>query len=348
MKNIELVAFTPGGAELGEILREKLRGEGHNCRLQVSKSVAEAKAEAEGVNLPAFDTLRSWTERAFETADALIIIGACGIAIRAIAPFVRDKFTDPAVLAVDEMGRFVQPLLSGHFGGANALAIEIAGFIGAQAVISTGTDVRGKFAVDVWAREQCLFIDGRDAAKRISAALLAGKSVAFESDFPVEGNLPGGVMRGGGELGFCVTLNENKRPFKYTLRLHPKIVTLGIGCRRGVGADIIENAVTSALAGANISCEAVRAVNSIDLKANEVGLIEFCRRWDVEFNTFSSERLRAQEGSFTRSEFVESTVGVDNVCERAAVASGGELILRKRGCDGVTVAVAALPYTVGF
>lgn len=342
MKSFEIVAFTPGGAGLGEFLVQKLREQGDSCTLQVSKNMAGR------LKIQAFESLRDWTEKAFEISDALVFIGACGIAVRAIAPYISDKFTDPAVLAVDEAGHFVVPLLSGHVGGANELAEKVAGMIGARAVITTATDVTGKFAVDVWARENGLIIDGRDAAKHITAALLAGENVSFESDFPVLGNLPDGVLREKCELGFCVTLNAAKEPFNETLRLYPKIVTLGIGCRRGVEADDIEEAVSSTLAEAGIPTEAVLGVNSIDLKADEEGLNRFCRRRNIKFRTYSAGQLQAVEGSFSQSEFVKDVTGVDNVCERAAIASGGRLILKKQKRNNVTVAAAALPFTAKF
>lgn len=342
MKKLEFLAFTPGGAGLGEFLVQSLREQGYSCTLQVSKSTADS------LQIPAFKSLRDWTEKAFGTSDALIFIGACGIAVRAVAPFVSDKYTDPAVLAVDEAGHFVVPLLSGHAGGANALAGRVADIIEAQAVISTATDVRGKFAVDVWAVENGLIIDGRDAAKHISAALIAGESVSFESDFPTLDDPPDGVLREKGNLGFCVTLDSAKKPFNETLRLFPKIVVLGIGCRKGIGMGKIEEAVSEVLAEANIPMRAVSEVNSIDLKADEEGLIQFCRHRKIKFTTYSAEQLQALEGSFGQSEFVKAVAGVDNVCERAAVVTGGRLILKKQKRDGVTVAAAALPFTVKF
>ena len=121
------------------------------------------------------DSLREWTENSFEECDALIYIGACGIAVRAIAPFVKDKFTDPAVISMDELGGYIIPLLSGHVGGANELAMEIANITGGVAVISTATDVNGAFAVDVFAKKNDLKLANKELAKLISADILDGK-----------------------------------------------------------------------------------------------------------------------------------------------------------------------------
>ena len=129
---------------------------------------------------PAFDTqvfrpagnLPELTARAFREADALIFVSACGIAVRAVAPFLCGKEQDPAVVAIDERCGFAVSLLSGHIGGANALACRIAEMTGAQAVITTATDVNGRFAVDEWAARQGLNLTDLQAAKRFAAALI--------------------------------------------------------------------------------------------------------------------------------------------------------------------------------
>ena len=102
-------------------------------------------------------TLANWTAAQFAQSDAIVFVGAVGIAVRAIAPHCRSKATDPAVVVLDECGRFAIPLLSGHLGGANDLARRLAKACGAVPVITTATDANGVFAVDEWAKHQhCL------------------------------------------------------------------------------------------------------------------------------------------------------------------------------------------------
>ena len=144
--------------------------------------------------------LSAWAGERFGDSDGLIFIGACGIAVRAIAPYIRDKKTDPAVLAADEKGRFVIPLLSGHLGGANELAERLAAGLAksgipAQAVLTTATDVNRRFAVDVFAKEHGLVLDQMKLAKEISAAVLAGEPVGLFSDFPFSGPVPEGLYK---------------------------------------------------------------------------------------------------------------------------------------------------------
>lgn len=320
-----ILAFTRRGAALGKVLAEAL-----DASLHVPvRFAAEVGAEA-------YDSLEGWTARMWGEKDALIFVGACGIAVRAIASHVKDKFTDPAVVSVDEAGRFVIPLLSGHVGGANELALRVAALTGGQAAISTATDVNGLFAVDVWARERDMAITDRTLAKEVSAALLEGKPVAFASDFGHP--CPQGLTVSPVELGVWVTWNTGNGPFARTLRLVPKGLILGIGCRRGTPRAAIEEAVSAALAGYEPA--AVERVATIDLKQNEPGLLDFCAAHNLPLSVYSAAELAAVEGDFTPSDFVKGITGVDNVCERAAVLAGGAILVPKQAKNGVTAAVA--------
>lgn len=320
-----IIAFTRRGAALGRTLADALGATLH----APARFAPEAGAAA-------YDSLEGWTAKAWTEADALLFVGAAGIAVRAIAPHVKDKFTDPAVVSVDEAGRFVLPLLSGHVGGANELAVKVAALTGGQAAVSTATDVNGIFAVDVWARERDMVITDRAAAREISAALLEGQPVGFASDFGHP--CPAGLTRGPAELGVWVTYRRGEGPFPRTLRLAPRALILGIGCRRGTPRAAIEAAADEALSG--YEPEAVARVATIDLKENEPGLLDFCAARGLPLSVYSAAELAAVEGDFTPSAFVQGVTGVDNVCERAAVRAGGAILEPKRAKNGVTTAVA--------
>lgn len=283
----------------------------------------------------------------FQWADAMIFVGAAGIAVREIAPFVWDKRTDPAVISVDELGRFVVPLLSGHIGGANELALKLADFLGAEPVITTATDINGKFSVDAWAAKQGLFMDSIGTAKAVSAEILE-RSVPLFSDFPIIGKLPTGVTAGStGKIGICISCCR-KNPFERTLLLVPPVVRLGIGCRRGTSAQAIKGAVETVLSENNIHPKAVKSVSSIDLKANEEGFLEFCQEKGITPSFYTAEELKAVPGKFTAAECVLWATGVENVCERAAMIGAKELLVKKTICNHVTVAAAAESWEVCF
>ena len=137
---------------------------------------------------------QTWTGAQFVQSDALIFVGAAGIAVRAIAPHCKSKTTDPAVVVVDECGRFAVPILSGHLGGANDLARAIAAVCGAVPVITTATDAHGIFAADEWAKHQNCMVLEPERIKLVSGKLLAGQPVYYRADFPVTGTVPSGLF----------------------------------------------------------------------------------------------------------------------------------------------------------
>lgn len=327
-----VIAFTRRGAALGRVLADGLC-----ATLHAPGRFAGA------VNARSYESLETWTAEHWRSADALVFIGAAGIAVRAVAPHVKDKFTDPAVVSVDELGRFAVPLLSGHVGGANELAARIAALTGAQAVVSTATDVNGLFAVDVWARKRGMDITDRTLAREISAALLEGKPVGFKSDF---GHARPGGLTARGALGVWVTCRTGAGPFEKTLRLVPRVLTLGVGCRRGTAEEAIAAVVDEALE--DYDRAAVAGVATIDLKKNEAGLLALCTHSQWPLTAYTAEALAGAAGAFTSSSFVRDVTGVDNVCERAAVlASGGDIVIPKRAKNGVTVAVAQRSLPLG-
>lgn len=283
----------------------------------------------------------------FASSEILVFVGSCGIAVRKIAPYVHDKRTDPAVLCVDELGTFVIPLLSGHIGGANALARKLAESLHATPVITTATDINRKFSVDTWATEHGCAISSMKLAKAVSAAILEG-DIPLKSDFPIVGNLPNGVIPGeNGNLGIYMTITD-KEPFENTLRLTPKLLHLGIGCRRGTEKEAIANAVEQVFRENGLDFRAVKCAASIDLKQDEEGLLSFCKEQNIPIHFYTAEELTALPGDFTPSPFVQKVTGVDNVCERSALVGADNLIVKKTACHGVTVAVAMENWEVHF
>ena len=299
-----------------------------------------------------FEKISDLMRTSFPLYDAWICICACGIAVRAIAPYIESKQTDPAVVVMDEEGKFAVPVLSGHVGGANALAKRLSEMTGAQAVITTATDVGGRFSPDSFAAANELIITDFKAAKEIAAAVLRGEKIGITSDYPLR-NLPEELQRDAAcRSGMYIGEDATIHPYEITLRLIPKNIVLGIGCKRGTSADCIFLQADAALRGAGIIRERICAVATIDRKADEPGLLEYCKRLDVPLVTYTADQLMTAgscsgQTEFASSAFVRETVGVDNVCERSAVlCSGGRLILRKTAANGVTVAAAERPVII--
>jgi cobalt-precorrin 5A hydrolase len=311
----------------------------------------EAKAALEVEIKPLKEKLREWTKLQFQSADAIIYIGAAGIAVRAIAAFIHSKTTDPAVLVIDEQANFAIPLLSGHIGGANELAGQLALKLHCVPVITTATDLNGLFAVDVFAVKNNLFIANMEYAKKISAAVLKHEKIGITSDFELKGTLPDYITPAiEQDYGICITLDERSKPFPKTLNLIPRIITLGIGCKKGKSLEEIEELVLEVLELQNISIHAVRNVATIDLKKEEQGLLEFCEKYKLELNIYSSTQLEEVSGNFTESEYVKKITGIGNVCERAAIlgSSNGKMIQEKTAKNGVTVSITRREQVIYF
>ncbi len=184
--NISIICFSMTGLETGEKLQKALKTEGEQVTL-----AKKSRYLPDSVSI----STSQWAGEQFRTGkDGVIFIGACGIAVRSIAPYIAGKKTDPAVLVIDECGQFVISLLSGHLGGANELAVRCAGYLHATPVVTTATDLHSRFAVDVFAKKNGCAIFHMKAAKEASAALLAGEKIGFYSEFPWEGDLPDGLM----------------------------------------------------------------------------------------------------------------------------------------------------------
>ena len=374
---IGMICFTARGTAICRLLCRRFRDTGTESTGYVPRRFWKPEWEAEGIR-PQDKSLSEWTGSMFGQKRALVFIGAAGIAVRAIAPYVRDKMTDPPVVAADEAGHFCIPLLSGHVGGANELAERMADWLQGIPVITTATDVNGVFAVDVFAVRSGLCITDRKEAKEISAWLLDGGKVGFFCDpecrgaerasgsGPLKNRSSGRETEnvGYGTEDICrhnicrnsvcrhniwITFRNSERPTlspdkeAVFLRLVPKVVVVGVGCRKGTSPDILEGRVLKALESGNIDPAAVKALSTIDIKAGEEAVTRLAGRYGWELRTFTSGELLAVEGEFEESEFVRSTVGVGNVCERSCTARGGRLLIHKQAGEGVTVAAAIEP-----
>lgn len=330
--------------------------------------IAKVKCEA----LPEVsmkETVKACVDEYFEQVDAIVFVTASGIAVRSVAEHLTHKSKDPAIVCMDECSKHVISLVSGHAGGANALTQMLADVMWATPVITTATDVEGRFSIDDYAREHNLVVTDWEKAKAISAEVLTtGAEPVWMDEAEVlqeEEKNACEIRKEQKSTGIDGCENEiNVQELQIgshqviitpqdgsvdvqTLQLIPRCIVAGVGCKKGTPVDKIEHAVQDAFAKAGLRMEALCAVVSIDLKKEEAGLLEFCETRNVPFETYAAEELQAVPGTYSASEFVSGVTGVDNVCERSAVkyasehgANDGELLLRKQAQDGVTVALA--------
>lgn len=348
---LSIISFTEEGIRLSVKTAAVMHG--MECALYTKCS--RTVEEADGVSFFPGKT-GEWAGGQMQHGNALLFIGACGIAVRAIAPYITDKLHDSPVLVMDEKGKYVIPILSGHMGGANELARTLARALGAEPVITTATDINNKFAIDLFAGKNELTIVNKDGIARVSAKVLAGEKIIVSVEpghLDKKGKLPENV-----EIeeypplqkADVVITSEEKRP-EAAIWLRPKEYVIGIGCRKGKAEKEIEEFIKKHLDGAGISPEQIAVLSSIDVKKAEPGLLVWSRKNNVTFLTYTADELMQVEGNFHSSEFVRRQVGADNVCERAALMAcgpDGEIVYEKHAENGMTMAIARRKWRVSF
>ncbi len=296
-----------------------------------------------------FSDIFEAARKAFYDNDALIFICSCGIAVRSTAKLIKSKTEDPAVVVIDDCGRYVIPILSGHIGGANRIAEIIAENIGAISVITTATDSDGKFSPDLFAAANNLIICDINNAKEIAAAVLNNEKIGIKSDYPYKNPSCEISEKSVCRTGICISANTSQKPFDVTLNLVPKNIVVGIGCKKDTPCKTIKEQVEKAFLDAKISVKRICAAATINIKSEEKGLLEYCKSMGILMYTYTAGELMDTDGNFEVSDFVMLNTGADNVCERSAVRySGGKLVISKFAGNGVTVAAAEIPVTLDF
>ena len=233
-----------------------------------------SKTRADSMGIQTVKNLDDWTKESFASCDVLIFVGAMGICVRHIAPYLKSKDVDPAVIDIDEMARFTIPVSSGHIGGGNELALKIADYLDSTPVITTATDLHGLFAVDVFAVKNHLSIQRLVLAKEASSRILHGDFLGFVSRNGYEGELPKGLTPAeNGEFGICISTDSEDKPFEKTLLLVPQDISIGIGCRKDTDPEKLSQFVKETLLKEGIYKLRVGEISSIDIKSKEEAIL---------------------------------------------------------------------------
>lgn len=358
-----VLALTARGAALGAKLQRKL---GSMAHLYVPVRYRQEYRDCFYLESSLSETIKSiWSNyRRF------VFIMAAGIVVRTIAPLLVSKSQDPAVVVLDEQGEHVIALLSGHLGGANALAREIAGLLQARPVITTATDVEGIPALDDLARRYGWKLEKQENWKRVALDILENKRVAFYSSVVNDLEFPDNVTclenlpdegAAGGAAGQGTVLERIKAcssalyiteraelpgeaaALPYVL-LRPKNLVVGLGCRRGTAKEAVLKAIEEMLAGLNLNLSCISHLATMELKKDEPGLLSAAAQLGVPLRWVTREEIRrvaAAGVSFKCSPFVEAQVGVGAVAEPAAwlTAKKPRLLAGKTRFPGITAAV---------
>lgn len=328
MKKTVILAATRRGMALAESIQEELEGaEIYEYRSGVKKALEEAWAHC----------------------DAIVCVMAAGIVVRCIAGLCRSKFYDPGVVVVDEAGNYAISLLSGHIGGGNRLAEQVAAACGGAPVITTASDVSGHTAVDLWTVEENLALRNPENLSSIASRLLdTGSLKVYQQDAFIK-HLPDDFKpcTNPEDADIVIALNWREEPNR--LVLVPRINYIGMGCRRGARLDEFETALADLGSLHDLDLHSVAGVASIDIKKDEAALLQFASQHNWPLMFFDSTRIGAVPVP-SRSETVHRNIGVYGVCEAAAVLAAsttnkaGRLILKKIKWQRITAAVAQRAY----
>jgi cobalt-precorrin 5A hydrolase len=323
---------------------------------ELAARIADGLPGAEVVVHAAGDPVGRVLPRLFRDASVrgLVVVLAVGATVRLLAPWLRGKHLDPAVVAVDDRGEYAVALLSGHRGGANALARQVADAIGAQPVITTASDVNGRLAVDLLGAEDGWRLEASpEALRQAAAAVVNGLPVGVFQDAGTPIELPPGISRLNSldedeARGLAAVLVVTDRcipavmPAQVVYR--PPSLVVGVGCSRGASIDDVLSAIDLALRQGRLAKTSLALLATIDRRAQEPGVVAAAAALEVPVRGYPAERLAEVRGLPTPSEVVRSAVGAPGVCEPAALLASGAtcLLVPKVKTPRATAAIARL------
>ncbi len=347
-RDTAIYALTPRGARLGEKI---LAGRAQGDLFLPERLSAVSRGPREALYFP---RLLEVVAKNFFRYPNHIFIAAAGIVVRAISPHLKSKDRDPAVIVLDQEGKYVISLLSGHLGGANDLARDVARLTGGEAVITTATDTAGLPSMDLLAKEKGLIIFNLEAVKWVNMALLMGEAVQI---FDPGDHL--GLSNSG--LAGCAVVQvtheaqwlkespgvwvtwKNAKSWHPSNRLilHPKCLVAGVGCNRGTGSREILDHIKESFRANGLALKSLKCLTTIEAKRDEAGLLAAARELGVPLFFFNSSEINSVQVPHP-SDVVKNHMGVSSVCEATALLKSHVtgLLVPKTKSPNVTVAVA--------
>ncbi|WP_271812800.1 cobalt-precorrin 5A hydrolase [Clostridium beijerinckii] len=351
-KNISIICPSPKGKEIALKLKESFNGrlyikENNSSQDQINNWKSEMNTFAYGEDF----SLKTITKEAMNNSEGIIFISSTGIAVRAIAPFLEGKDKDPGIVVVDLSCKYAINILSGHLGGGNELTYKVSEILNSMPIITTASDNLGLIAPDILAKENNLIIEDLKKAKYMAALLIDKKIIGIKDDYNII-KISNGYEKIQCLRDDCIWIthclkssnNEDveKTDYSRILRLIKKDIVLGIGCRKGTTYEKLYDFVNANLIKYNLDIRAVSGIVSVDIKANEEGIIKLAEKIDCPFKTFSKDEIKTVQDKYDKSEFVFKTLGITGVCEPSVDLAGAEVIISKIKHEGMTLAIGVL------
>ncbi len=324
---ISIISFTSSGFKIGK----KIENHFENCKHYYHKDL--------GVKVS------SLMKDIYEESQAIVFISATGIAVRMISPYIKNKKVDPAVLVIDDQGRFIIPLFSGHLGGANELSKKITElFPKSTLVITTASDSRGFISPDLFVKDMGFYFYNEEKLTEFTSAMVEGEKIYLYSEVEINWDYPNFIridsLENIKDSEKLIYISSRKISGKYNyLQIIPKNLHLGIGCRRGVSSKLMREFVEEVFKDNKLLPEAIESISSIDLKSDEQGILELAKNYKAKTIFYRTEELQEVEYMFEISEFVRKTVGTGSVAEASCYLTSKNIIVDKKNAPSMTLAV---------
>lgn len=324
---ISIISFTSSGFKIGK----KIENNFANCKHYFHKEL-DIK-------------ISSLMKDIYEESQAIIFISATGIAVRMISPYIKNKKVDPAVVVIDDQGKFIIPLLSGHLGGSNELSKKISEiFPKSTLVMTTASDSRGFTSPDLFAKDMGFCFYNEEKLTEFTSAMVEGEEIYLYSEVEINWDYSNFTriysLENIKDSQKLIYISSKKISGKYNyLQIIPKNLHLGIGCRRGVGSKLMRDFIEEVFKDNNLLPEAIESISSIDLKSDEQGILELAKNYKAKTIFYSQEDLKKVEDMFEISEFVRKTVGTSSVAEGSCYLTSRNIIVDKKIGPSMTLAI---------
>ena len=331
---------TDGGLEIARQLFANLSGDSIDIFVKKTRILPSDMNESERAAMRTYGTLAQAVAETFKSYDALIFITAIGIAVRMIAPHIKSKLSDPAVIEIDERGGHTVSILSGHVGGANALTPKIADALKNEPIITTATDVNNLIAPDSLAPMLGLRPTPKPMIEVVNGAILEKKIVAWYIDsrmkrreffrtklarYGIAADVVD-VSSFAPDAPAVLITDDERMKMDGVLFMVPRRLIAGIGCRRGATMDEIRAALIDAVESIGQDVAAVSEMASTTKKSDEAGLLELAKSLGIDIKFFENDIMQETIDKYhlNESSFVKKNIGIGNVCEAAALSAAGE------------------------
>ena len=351
-KKIAILSITNNGRELALRIKESMKSVDV---FFIKKDTDYKNDEVIVVN----KGLKEFIPQIFDKYDYLVFIMATGIVVRTIAPLIISKFSDPAILVMDEKGNNIISLLSGHMGGANEMTLYMSDLLNSHPVITTATDVNKKSSLDMIAKKLNGHIDDfRDNVLKINSMLVNNEEVHLYIDGNYKINHQGFTLYDEktdldkvrnlvvvtNKKDINKILNKNIENLnEKIIKVTPKDIVIGVGCKKNTDSKHMKNSLIKFLAEYNIDINAVKEIGSIEIKKDEKAIIDLAKFLDVKFKTFSVEEISKVDYLYEKSDWVKKNVGVYSVSDPVAhLLSEGRVIINKQKYDGITFSIGRI------